>query len=97
MHECPEFDETGVCTDEKCKLPHIERAGRRRAAAAATAIAEKAKSSSNDDSSFNSSDEDDIESIGSDVDSDVLSDVDFVRLGEENEDDDTLLEDFIKF
>ncbi|KAF8540912.1 hypothetical protein BDD12DRAFT_831429 [Trichophaea hybrida] len=97
VHECPEFDETGVCTDEKCKLPHIERAGRRRAAAAATAIAEKAKSSSNDDSSFNSSDEDDIESIGSDVDSDVLSDVDFVRLGEENEDDDTLLEDFIKF
>jgi len=96
VHECPEFDETGVCTDEKCKLPHIERAGRRRAAAA-TASAEKAKSSSNDDSSHDSSEEEeDTESIGSDVDSDVLSDVDFVRYGEEN-DDGTLLEDFIKF
>jgi ribosomal protein L12E/L44/L45/RPP1/RPP2 len=77
-------------------LPHIERAGRRRAAAA-TASAEKAKSSSNDDSSHDSSEEEeDTESIGSDVDSDVLSDVDFVRYGEEN-DDGTLLEDFIKF
>ncbi|KAF8426308.1 hypothetical protein EV426DRAFT_632115 [Tirmania nivea] len=93
VHECPEFDEKGVCTDKKCKLPHIERAGRRRMAAAAAAASKPAIStlaSSNDSTADESpngaedsdlSSEDEGEAIDSDdVDSDVLSDDE----GEEN-------------
>ncbi|KAF8455635.1 hypothetical protein BGX38DRAFT_1249061 [Terfezia claveryi] len=88
VHECPEFDEKGVCTDKKCKLPHIERAGRRRMAAAAAAASKPAVStlasgndSTADDESPNGAEDSDIssederEAINSDdVDSDVLSD-----------------------
>ena len=87
MHECPEFDEKGVCTDKKCKLPHIERAGRRRMAAAAAAASKPAistLSSGNDNTADDESpngDDSDLSSEGEggaidsdDVDSDVLSD-----------------------
>lgn len=90
VHECPEFDEKGVCTDQKCKLPHIERAGRRRMAAAAAAASKPTISPSGsghdmnadielpngaDDSDLSS--EDEGEAIDSDdVDSDALSEED---------------------
>lgn len=88
VHECPEFDEKGVCTDKKCKLPHIERAGRRRmAAAAAAAAASKPPTRSLEDENIadnespngaediDLSSEDEGEAVDSDeVDSDALSD-----------------------
>ncbi|KAI5808104.1 hypothetical protein DFH27DRAFT_295568 [Peziza echinospora] len=86
VHECPDFDEKGVCNDSKCKLPHIERAGRRRMAAAAAAAASTTspgtgKTSANNESpdrgedSDVSSDEEEGEAFDSDdVDSDALSD-----------------------
>ena len=88
-------------TDTKCKLPHIERAGRRRAAAAATA-AGKAKNEVGGTNSTNGSsgDEDEEEDeAASDVDSDFLDDdIDFVRsYGDEEDSDGALHEDFIKF
>jgi len=97
VHECPEFDEKGVCTDKKCKLQHIERAGRRRAAAAATVHEEKPRASLNEESSQESSDEeDDDEYCSDDVDSDALSDVDFIGPADAP-DEGTLQQDFIKF
>lgn len=105
MHECPEFDEKGVCNDTKCKLPHIERAGRRRAAATA---AEKAKKQESGSSSKNASSEDDEEdeeedndNEASDVDSDFLDDdVNFVGYVEDSQADGAgggMLGDFVKF
>jgi hypothetical protein len=97
VHMCPDFDQNGECSNKKCKLPHIERAGRRRAAAAA----ERAKTELTMAVGFASSededeDEDDIASLNSDdVDSDILSDVDIVRSN--SNDNDSLMEDFIKF
>jgi len=84
VHECPEFDEKGVCTDKKCKLPHIERAGRRRMAAAAAAASKPTVASGNDSTADSElpngaedsdpSSEDEGEAIDSDdVDSDALS------------------------
>ncbi|KAI5857642.1 hypothetical protein BZA05DRAFT_423666 [Tricharina praecox] len=100
VFECPTFDKTGVCTNNKCKLQHVEHAGRRRAAAAAAATAaataEEAKSPNDgsDNSNSNSSDEQDHEDyFQSDVDSDILSDVGFPLGGEELDPQ----QDFIQF
>jgi hypothetical protein len=95
VYECPDYDEKGTCTNKKCKLPHIEHAGRKRAAAAAAASADKRRESSNDNSNNESSDDEEEEgSYGSDVDSDVLSDLDCAPDDDEN--DGELLQDFIK-
>ncbi|KAF8467725.1 hypothetical protein BDZ91DRAFT_771878 [Kalaharituber pfeilii] len=94
VHECPEFDEKGVCIDKKCKLPHIERAGRRRMAAAAAAASKPATAtpgsgtestannepSNDDEDSDLSSDDDDDD--GEAIDSD---DVDSDALSDEDE------------
>jgi len=94
VFECPTFDQTGVCTNKKCKLQHVEHAGRRRAAAAAAAATAEEAKSSNDESNSNSSDEQDQEDYyQSDVDSDILSDVGFPLGGEELDPQ----QDFIQF
>lgn len=98
VHECPDYEEHGVCNDPKCKLPHIDRAGKRRAAAAAAAAA--AQSSDNSSSAgTNDQDEmdgeDDEDSIDSDVDSDTLSE--FAWNPNKEEDGDAAMQlDFIK-
>jgi hypothetical protein len=100
VYECPDYNETGTCTNTKCKLPHIEHAGRKRAAAAA-ASAEKKRESSNHNSSNESSDEEDDDegeeggSDDSDVDSDILPDFDCAPDDDGNAGE--LLQDFIKF
>jgi hypothetical protein len=101
VRECPEFDKDGVCNDPKCKLPHIERAGRRRAAAAAAVHSEEStnKEDADDMSESTSEDEenDDDEVAGSDVDSDTLSEYDFLQHHEQHEPDTALQQDFISF
>jgi|SRR5690606_40224991 len=71
VHECPDFDESGSCERKGCKLPHIERAGRRRAAAAAAKKRENSEEGDGDDDMFSSDEEPDDED---DVDSDGLED-----------------------
>lgn len=102
VRECPDFDEKGVCTDKTCKLQHVERAGRRRVAAAqAAAAAAKAQGSGNDYNTDSDSDisSDDGEAIDSDdVDSDTLSEYDYIRRdnqGSEDTGEITMQEDFI--
>lgn len=81
VHECPEYDETGQCSNKHCNLPHIERAGKKKAAAAAaTAMKRESK---DEDEDINMKDDDDISSdedesvVGvDDVDSDALTDDD---------------------
>ncbi|KAL7275133.1 hypothetical protein RUND412_001952 [Rhizina undulata] len=108
VHECPDYNEKGVCDNEKCKLPHIERAGRIRQAAAAQAAAAAAHgpeigSEDNKEDSVDSdlsSDDEEREGIDSDdVDSDALSDYDFIGTDDRNErgHDVTLQHDFIQF
>jgi hypothetical protein len=94
VYECPEYAEKGTCTNKKCKLQHVEHAGRRRAAAAAAASAEKGRGSSNNTSNNESSEDEDDESIGSDVDSDFLSDIEYAQGDDEHDGD--LVQDFIK-
>ena len=96
-HECPDYDATGVCGDPKCKLQHVERAGRKRAAAAA---AERAKNTPNDEDDHSSGTEaegEEEDSIHSDVDSEMLDvdDMDFIR--NSATDETVLKDDFIKF
>ena len=68
MHECPDYANKGLCRNRRCRLPHVDRAGKLRKAAAA-------KNSDADDGAENAlsdleSDEEIIES--EDVDSDDL-------------------------
>lgn len=87
IYECPEYDEKGECTRKNCKLPHVERAGKKRAAAAAAAAATAAENSS-------TSDDDDEEDFASDVDSEY----DFLGNREDQtEDDATMQLDYIQF
>lgn len=105
VHECPDFDKNGTCTDSKCKLPHIERAGKMRAAAAAAAVTAPAQQSSASNQGnvstntivINSDDEEDEDdSLDSDVDSDTLSEYAFGQ--STGEDGDVRMQhDFIGF
>lgn len=91
VYECPEYDEKGDCTRKNCKLPHVERAGKKRAAAAAAAAA----AASTDQSSTSDDDDEDEEDIASDVDSEY----DFLGHREDQPDDDdaTMQLDYIQF
>lgn len=111
MHECPDFDKDGSCPNLKCKLPHIERAGRRRAAAAAQAAANPPKTqikreegnnmdidATNSNGVGSDDDDEDEDAIDSDVDSDTFSDYDFILHRDDATDQaDSMQEDFIKF
>lgn len=69
LHECPDFDATGVCKNKRCKLPHVERAGRRRLAA------EKGtENGKNDEEESDYSSDEEGDAVDSeDVDSDAFS------------------------
>ncbi|KAK2758738.1 hypothetical protein FQN54_003428 [Arachnomyces sp. PD_36] len=71
VHECPDYANTGICGNKKCKLPHVDRAGQIRKYAANKAASPETMGDEDDISS----DEDDYEEIDSDdVDSDELED-----------------------
>ncbi|KAF2151342.1 hypothetical protein K461DRAFT_171613 [Myriangium duriaei CBS 260.36] len=78
VSECPDYTNTGVCRNSKCRLPHIDRAGTLRKAAA-----QKAAKGSDDDVSFDvSSDEGNYDEIDSDdADSDEMGEEDVVMAG----------------
>lgn len=71
VNECPDYANTGVCRNKKCRLPHVDTAGNLRKAAAL-----KAGKAEEDQSSDLSSEEEDYEGIDSDdVDSDGMEDI----------------------
>jgi hypothetical protein len=71
VHECPDYAGTGNCKNNKCRLPHIDRAGQIRKHAANKAGIDGDIGTEEDDDI--SSDEDDYEEIGSDdIDSDDM-------------------------
>lgn len=75
IRECPDYANTGVCGQKKCRLPHVDRAGqiKKHAANATGSKGQRNPGKSSDDSSDLSSDEGDFEEIDSeDVDSDGL-------------------------
>lgn len=90
--ECPDYANTGVCRDKKCRLPHVDRAGNLRKAAAAR---KAANNSDDNESSDLSSDEDDFEEIDSD---DYDSGEDIVMTGSgDNGHELSQQQDFISF
>ncbi|KAK6336319.1 hypothetical protein TWF696_001881 [Orbilia brochopaga] len=97
--ECPDFDETGVCKDKTCKLPHIDHAGRRRAAAAAKAakLADEDSDVSSDEEEDD--DEDDEQLSSDDVDSDYFSDSEVILQPSTSDDGHEVSQqaDFIRF
>ncbi|KAI5796643.1 hypothetical protein EDC01DRAFT_652237 [Geopyxis carbonaria] len=96
VHECPEFDQKSMCRNAKCKLPHIERAGRRRAAVANAEKNTIVLDDQNDVKGPETSEDEDDEVIESDVDSDTLEDYSFIRTERSNQDA-AMQHDFIKF
>lgn len=89
VHECPEFDEKGVCNDKKCKLPHIERASRKRMAAAAAAAAATTSTAPN----VSGTEENMDESSGQHDDSDLSSDEEGEAIDSDDVDSDALSEE----
>lgn len=86
-YECPDFSNTGVCKNKRCKLPHRERAHVLRQAAAA-----REQPAGDADGDDPSSDEDDGDSVGSDeVDSDEVDEF----VGADDSADFDLQQDFI--
>jgi len=67
VFECPDYANTGVCRNKKCRLPHVDRAGNLRRLAATQ------NATSDNESPDLSSDEEDYEEIdGDDVDEDEI-------------------------
>ena len=71
-HECPDYANIGVCRNQKCHLPHVDRAGQIKKRAANNTG--PTTSSAEDDDSDLVSDEDD-EPDSDDVDSDDMEDM----------------------
>lgn len=67
IFECPDYANTGICNNKKCRLPHVDRAGQiRKIAANATAESNQQKDVDMID------DESDISSEGEEIDSDDI-------------------------
>ena len=75
VHECPAYSNTGTCSNKKCPLPHVDRAGQFRKQATNKAGIPGYVRQAGDDSEEDdiSSDDEDFDAIDSDdVDSDEL-------------------------
>ncbi|KAI9751641.1 MAG: hypothetical protein M1835_001194 [Candelina submexicana] len=100
VHECPNYANTGICHEKKCRLPHIDRAGQiRKTTANMTPKDDKREASvtEEDESSDLSSEEEDHDESGSDVDSDGMEEE--LMQGLENTDKEDLAQqqDYIRF
>ncbi|THX41585.1 hypothetical protein D6D10_02617 [Aureobasidium pullulans] len=64
MFECPDYANTGVCRNKKCRLPHVDTAGNLRKAKLAEAKTEEGNTSdlSSDEESYDGIDYDDVDS-----------------------------------
>ncbi|KAI9858552.1 MAG: hypothetical protein M1824_004288 [Vezdaea acicularis] len=97
VHECPDYANTGSCRNQKCRLPHVDRAGRLRQKNAQQG-ADPANRRPVESESDISSEEEDYEEIDSeDVDSDGLTDEPLLAGREPNNDDIFDQRDFVKF
>ncbi|KAF2088069.1 hypothetical protein K490DRAFT_73063 [Saccharata proteae CBS 121410] len=91
VFECPDYANSAVCRNPKCRLPHIDRAGRLRKAAAAQGIPKE-------EGSPDLSSDEDYDAIDSDdVDSDGLEEDVFMLNTEDQGVDMTQQKDFVKF
>lgn len=71
VHECPDYANDGVCSNSKCHLPHVDRAGQiKKHIAANTPGLHKSPAEQEEDSDIVS--EEDEESDDEDVDSDGM-------------------------
>lgn len=69
VFECPDYANSGTCNNKKCRLPHIDRAGRIRKMAA-TAAAESNRPAQEMMKDDDGQGESDISSDGEEIDSD---------------------------
>lgn len=75
VHECPEYSDTGICNNGKCRLPHVDRAGQFRKQStnkAGTSSGVRQPGDYADGDDVSSDDEDYDASDSDDVDSDEL-------------------------
>ena len=66
VHECPDYANTGICRNKKCRLPHVDRAGqlRKQAAQLNNRSGEDYNDISSDDATSETGDSDDVDSEG---------------------------------
>ena len=77
VYECPDWSNTGVCTNKRCRLPHVDRAGQIRKHSATNKTESRVEASDNivaerDDNDLSSNEEVYQETESDDVDSDGL-------------------------
>ena len=92
MFECPDYANTGICRNKKCRLPHVDTAGNMRNAKSAENKMEEAEASdlSSDEESYDGIDYDD-------VDSDNFSDNEVMGGTNEGEHELSQQQDYVKF
>lgn len=99
VHECPNYANTGMCRDKKCRLPHVDRAGQiRRNAANLEPNGDKGEPTAinEEESSDVSSEEEDYDETGSDVDSDGMDEEPVQVLGYTDKQDLAHQRDYIR-
>lgn len=69
VHECPDYANKGLCRNQRCRLPHVDRAGQLRKAAARNSD----NSGEDDQADDVSSDDDTVDA--DDVDSDDMTEM----------------------
>jgi hypothetical protein len=64
VFECPDYANTGICRNKKCRLPHVDTAGNMRKAKSAETKTDEAETSdlSSDEESYDGIDYDDVDS-----------------------------------
>jgi hypothetical protein len=64
VFECPDYANTGICRNKKCRLPHVDTAGNMRKAKTAETKTDEAETSdlSSDEESYDGIDYDDVDS-----------------------------------
>ncbi|KAG9627140.1 hypothetical protein KCU64_g18438, partial [Aureobasidium melanogenum] len=92
VFECPDYANTGVCRNKKCRLPHVDTAGNMRKAKSAEAKMDDAETSdlSSDEESYDEIDYDD-------VDSDNFSDNEVMGGTDERDHELSQQQDYVRF
>ncbi|KAG9686234.1 hypothetical protein KCU95_g13960, partial [Aureobasidium melanogenum] len=92
VFECPDYANTGICRNKKCRLPHVDTAGNMRKAKSAEAKMDDAETSdlSSDEESYDEIDYDD-------VDSDNFSDNEVMGGTDERDHELSQQQDYVRF
>lgn len=92
VFECPDYANKGTCRNEKCRLPHVDRAGQIRKATAAAA------KDTDDESPDPSSEDDDLGEVDeNDIDSDGIEDLTMLDHGSSSGHELSQQQDFVGF